>query len=54
MILTESGKEQTKSGAEIEALVDPGVWNTKVPDLVKDIQLAIINTWTKMGDHRSD
>ena len=36
MNFTESGKEQNESGAEIEALVYPGVWNIKVLVLAKD------------------
>ena len=36
MIFTESGKEQNESEAEIEALVNPGVWNIKVLVLAKD------------------
>ena len=42
MVLTKSKKEQIKSEATIEALVDPGMWNIEVPGLAKDIQLVII------------
>ena len=42
MVLTESGKEQIKSEAKIEALVDTGMRNTEVPGLAEDIQPMII------------
>lgn len=40
--LTESGKQQIKSGAEMEALVYSEIWNIKVPDLARDIQVVFI------------
>ena len=39
MLLTENREEPTESEVEVEALVDPGVWNIEVPGLGKDIQL---------------
>ena len=42
MVLTKSKKEERKSEAKIEALVDPGMWNIEVPGLAKDIQPVII------------
>ena len=37
MILTENENEQTESTTEIEALVNPEVWNIEVSGLDKDI-----------------
>ena len=39
MVLTENREELIESEAEVEALVDPGVWNMEVPGLAKYIQL---------------
>ena len=42
VVLTKSKKEQIKSEAKIEAIVDPGMCNIEVLGLAKDIQLVII------------
>lgn len=42
MTLTESRKQQIKSGAEMEALVHSEVWNIKFPGLARDIQVVFI------------
>ena len=42
VVLTKSKKEQIKSEAKIEVLVDLRMWNIKVPGLAKDIQPVII------------
>ena len=41
MILTENRKGQVESEVEVEDLLDPGMWNSEVPGLAKDIQLMV-------------
>ena len=41
MILTENRKGQIESEVEIEDLIGPGMWNIKVPGLVKDVQPVV-------------
>ena len=41
MILTENRKGQVESEVEVEGLLDPGMWNSEVPGLAKDIQLMV-------------
>ena len=41
MILTENRKGQVESEVEIEDLLGPGMWNSEVPGLAKDVQLMV-------------
>ena len=41
MILTENRKGPIESEVEIEDLIGPGMWNIKVPGLVKDVQPVV-------------
>lgn len=40
VVLTETSEELTDAAAEVEALVDPGVWNMGVPGLATGMTWA--------------